>query len=204
MPNCDFYANIEDHKIILNKLFEENECEIYELSSKPEKSLKQFYKTEQVLNEFNQYHSNGKKWSSVNLQLYVLGSSPEFIPRKVMLNPEKCNGFKYRYNADNFGLVQLYLEAPNENVLSNSHTNHNTKKRAEKWATTKEEIHEVALCDFEKITKFSSKLNRMIRILSIGKLTSRPVLPGALKHWNDGMNFGPYSPEKFTIDFKKV
>ena len=57
-----------------------------------------------------------------------------------MLDPEKCNGFKYRYNADGYGLVQLYLEVPTENILSNSHTNHNTKKRAEKRATTKEEI----------------------------------------------------------------
>ena len=60
MPNCDFYSNIEDPKIILNKLFEENECEIYELASEPEKSLKQFYNTEQVLNEFNRCYTNGK------------------------------------------------------------------------------------------------------------------------------------------------
>jgi hypothetical protein len=126
MPNCDFYANIQDHKIIFDGLFEEKECEIYELFSDFEKLLKQFHESNQVLSEFNRHYSNGQKWSSVYIQIYVLGSNIKFIPKKVLLNPDKCDRFKYRYSVESIGLIQLYLEIPFNNSLGNLHTDHRT------------------------------------------------------------------------------
>ncbi len=202
MSNCDFYATIEDHELILNQLFEENNCEIYELSSDFEKPLKQFSNTEEVLAEFSRSYPNGKKWPSVYLQIYVVDCGFKFTPNKVALSPEKCEGFKYRYNADNFGLIQLYLEAPTKKGLSNSHTNHNTRKRAERWARTPEEIIEIESCDFSKISQFSSKLNRFIIKNSVAKVSSRPVLSGALGLWNEGINLNPYLPSETKIELK--
>ena len=202
MPNCDFYGALEDHKLILDFLFEENECEIYELSSDFEKPLKQFFNSSEILKEFERHYINGKKINAVHLQLNVLGCGLEFVPRLVELNPSKCDGFKFRYNADGYSLVQLYLEIADNNSLSNSHTNHNTQKRAEKWARSTKEKKEVASCDFNKITKFSSKLNRFIRKVSVGKLSSRPVLPYAYELWQNGVNFGPFNSNQHEIEIK--
>ena len=199
MPNLDFYATIEDHKTILNYLFEAKDCEVYELSSDPEKPLNQFFSTDEVLNEFNRTHTNGKKLSSIYLQIFVSDCGYEFKPTKVILNPEKCNGFTYRFSADQFGLIQLYLEAPTKKGLKNSHTNHNTKERAKKWARTQAEVADVESCDFNKITKFSSELNRFIRKTSLAKLTSKPVLPGAFELWNSKMSLHPYLPNEAEI-----
>ena len=200
MPNCDYYATIEDHKVILDHLFEENECEIYELSSDFEKSLKQFHNTKEVLDEFNREYPNGKKWTTVHLQLFVLEAGFDFKPRKIVLNPKKCNGYKYRYGADQIGLIQLYLEIPNKNGLKNSHTNHNSEKRALKWAKTTNEVAEVNACDFIKITKFSSKLNLYIKKKAVAKISSRVILPGALDIWNENKNLIPYSPNEIEVE----
>ena len=202
MPNCDFYGTFEDHQMILDFLFEENQCEIYELYSEFEKPLKQFFNSSDVLKEFDRSYANGKKISSVYLQLNVLDSGPKFIPSKIKLNPEKCEGFKYRFSADGYGLVQLYLEIPSNNSLNSSHTNHNTHKRAEKWASSTKEKEEVASYDFNKITKFSSKLNRFIRKISVGKLLSMPVLPTAYKLWETSIKFSPFEPGKYEITMK--
>lgn len=202
MPNCDFYATLEDHKILLDKLFFENECEVFELSSDYEKPLKQFTTSEQVLNEFNRHWPNGEKWTSVYLQLNILNCGSELIPKKVNLNPDKCDGFTYRYTAEGLGLVQVYLQIPVDMSLSNSHTNHNSRKRAEAWAKTEDAKTDVAKCNFEKITKFSSKLNRIIQQNSVAKLSSRPVLPGAYELWNKGVSLGPYKNGQHEIILK--
>jgi len=199
MPNCDFYATLKDHEEILNILFEESGCEIYETASDYEKPLKQFFNTSEILSEFNRTYPNGNKWSSVELHIYVLDCGFKFTTDKIKLNPEACDGFEYRYSAKGLGLIQLYLEIPSNKGLRNSHTNHNTKKRALNWARTPEEIVDIELCDYKKITQFSSKLNRLIRKNALGKISSRPVLPGALEVWNKGVSLNPYSPNDTKI-----
>jgi len=202
MPNCDFYSTIEDHELILNHIFERNDCEIYELASDFEKPLKQFYSASEVLAEFNRTYQNGNKWTSVYLKIYVLGSGFKFKPTKVSLNAEKCGGFEYRYSAKHLGLIQLYLESSTDSGLKNSHTNHINKKRAEKCARTPEEAEEVALCDFNKITKYSSMLNRFIRKKSVAKVSSRSILSGAYELWEKGIALHPYSPSDTKIEIK--
>jgi hypothetical protein len=49
MPNCDWYATIDDHLGLLRWLFEERTCDVYELSSDHGKPLKHFASAEDVL-----------------------------------------------------------------------------------------------------------------------------------------------------------
>ncbi len=202
MPNCDFYATDGDHELLLDYIFDESLVEVYELSSDFDKPLKQFHSTGEVMKEFDRTYTNGNKWSSLHLQLYVLGSSHKFKPTKVFYKNENCDKETFKYKAEGYGLIQLYLSVPDKGLLSNSHTNHNTKKRAETWARTEIEIEEVAAWDFDVITKYSSKLNRYIRKLSVGKITSRPVLSNAYKLWNNGADFGPYKSSEHSIKLK--
>ena len=202
MPNCDWYGEIEDHSQILDELFSENLCEVYELSSDYSESLKKFSGTSEVLEQFNKRHKNGMAWKAVYLQLHLIGSGPTFKPRRVELNPKKCDGATFRYRAEGWGLIQLYLERSSEGTLSASHTNHNSKLRAHKWAPTCLEMEEPAAWDFDSITKFSSRLNRRIRKLSVGKIGSRAVLSGAFKKWNEGCVLSPYSPDDTDVEMK--
>jgi hypothetical protein len=105
MPNCDYYATIEDHREVLDFLFEDGACDIFELSSDFEQPLRKFEAPEAILGEFRRVYPNGQNWDTVYLQLYVKGAGPAFKPRRVRLDPAKCNGSTYRYAAEGLGLV---------------------------------------------------------------------------------------------------
>jgi hypothetical protein len=202
MPNCDFYATLEDHEGLLSWLFAEDACHIYELSSDFERPLQRFDSVAKVLAQFNRCHVTGEKWTSVYLQLYVLGAGPPFTPRRVSLNPTLCNGATFRYAADGWGLVQLYLRAPARNGLEGSHTNHFTQKKAEAWTPVISDKPGSGSWDFKKITAFSSRLNREIRKRSVGKLGSRAVLLGAFELWQSGVSLLPYKPSDLSVKLK--
>ncbi|QGW84255.1 hypothetical protein [Variovorax paradoxus] len=201
MPNCDFYATKEDHEGLLTWLFAEESCDVYELASDFEQPLKCFRSAAEVLAQFERSYPNGKKWRSVHLQLYVRGAGPAFEPRRVELDPVACGGATFRYDADGWGLVQLYLGSASagDERLEDSHTNHNSLKRAQSWSDTVEEMGDVGAWDFAKITSFSSRLNREIRKRGVAKVGSRAVLPGALKLWDIGVAMGPYKPGEYTL-----
>jgi hypothetical protein len=119
----------------------------------------------------------------------------------VELDPAACGGATFRYNADGWGLVQLYLGTlpEGDTRLEDSHTNHNTLKRAQTWSGTVPELGDVDAWAFSKITSFSSRLNREIRKRGVAKAGSRVVLPGALKLWDIGVALGPYKPGESTL-----
>lgn len=202
MPNCDFYATLNDHKQLLHWLFEEGTCRVFELSSDFEQPLKEFRTVDEVLSQFDRSYSTGEKWHTVHLQLYVLGASPPFVPRRVQLDPKACSGATFRYAAEGWGLVQLYLGAPTGRGLNDSHTNHNSQKRAEAWSTTISNMQDVELWDFKKITSFSSRLGRQIKKLSVAKIGSRPILPGALELWQEGGSLLPFHRGNADVLFR--
>lgn len=199
MPNCDFYATIDDHRELLNWLFSEGTCDVYELYSDFETELRKFSSVVEVLDQFDRRYATGERWKSIELQLYVLGAGPVFQPQRLSVNPKFCDGATYRYMARGWGLVQLYLQRPMQEGLESSHTNHFTHKGAAAKAATEEEHAEVNLWDFKKITAFSSRLNRQIRNKSVGKLNSRPVLPGGQKVWESGGSLYPYKPSDPSV-----
>jgi hypothetical protein len=199
MPNCDFYATPEDHEQLLHWLFSENTCRAFELSSDFEQPLKEFHSVSDVLSQFGRTYSTVEKWHTVHLQLYVLGACPPFAPRRIQLNPKACDGATFRYEANGWGLVQLYLATATAHGLNNSHTNHNSQKRAEVWAPTIPTMQEVSLWDFKKISAFSSRLNRQVKNLSVAKIGSRPILSGAFKLWQEGTLLLPFHNDNSTI-----
>jgi hypothetical protein len=193
MPNCDFYGVSEDHEQLLDWLLRQGACRVYELSSDFETPLREFLTVEDVMSQFFRTYSNGNRGDTVHLQLYVLGAGPPFVPHRIPLDPRACDGATFRYVAEGWGLVQLYLAAVGSGGLKNSHTNHNSVKRAEVWAPVRSEMQPVESWDFKRITAFSSRLNRQIRKMGIAKIGSRAVLPGALALWEQGVSLLPFA-----------
>lgn len=204
MPNCDFYAIPEDHKEILKWIFLDGSCEVYELASDFEKPLRQFLDPEEVISQFDRQHPDGEKWRMVHLQLNVIGAGPPFSPRRVSLDPDACGGATFRFTADGWGLIQLYLASPKSDHLESSHTNHNSKKRAERWSSTDSDSGGPDAWEFARISSFSSRLNRQIRKARIAKIGSRPVLPGAVRLWDAGTALWPYRPGEHTLTERKA
>jgi len=186
MPNCDWYATPTDNKPILDFIFEEKIFDVYENASEYKQPLKRFNSTQEVLAQFNNRYPNGKLWHSVYLQLYVKGSGPPFKATRISLKPQKCDGATYRYAAKGVGLIQFYIEKCEAGKLRNSHTNHNSKKRAEKWAGVAFDFNEVDRWDFDLINKVSSRLNRQIRKQQVAKFGPRVVFQQASELWKNG------------------
>jgi hypothetical protein len=199
VPNCDFYATPEDHKPFLDWLFAEGACVVHELESAFDQQLQQFASTAEILAQFERRYTNGKPWHTVYLQLYVLGTGPPFVPRRIALDPGACDGATFKYRAEGWGLVQLYLAAARDGQLHNSHTNHNSQLRAEKWAQAESAQPGPDAWDFAKVNAFSSRLNRQIKKHAAAKIGSRAVLPGALKEWEAGVSLWPYQPGKYSL-----
>ena len=173
MPNCDWYGTLEDHRIILEHVFQQDDLSVWELAS-DNGALRRFRSVDDVLGEFDRpYPLGGKERSSVYLKLYVEGSCVRgFVPRKK-------HGREF---ADGFGTLQLYLERPSRQC---SHTNHNSKKRADSLDHLIED-DSAEDWDFDLVTRTSSRLNRFIRKCGQEKLGSRVLLPGAAALWHAG------------------
>lgn len=200
MPNCDFYGTIKDHEPILDFLYSNAECDIYELGSEPSCELRQFRSTQEVLSLFDIPYPNGKKRHTVHLQLYVNGTGPEFKPTRINLDPDLCNGHTYRYSANGKGLVQLHLSTLDDTSLHSSHTNHFSHKGAERWSDGSGDLGDASSWDFKAITSFSSKLNRFIRKMKVAKIGGRVLLPGGLKSWDDGFLLPPFRQDTTKIE----
>ncbi|MCG6142730.1 hypothetical protein [Leptospira mtsangambouensis] len=180
MPNCDFYANSTDFQLIINFILKDLECKIYESYSDYEKPISEFHSFEELNDKYSILKNEMK--NNVYLQIYNPKASKNLKFRKIELDPNKCDGFKFRYSCDGWGLIQLYLGKLENNILKNSHTNHNSEKRASKW----ENIHENSLgkiheWDWKIVNSTSRKLNRFIKNQSKDKINSRYILPEAFK-----------------------
>lgn len=189
MPNCDFYATEQDHLEILEWLFADNKVEIYEAYSKFEEPLNSFSTPDGVV--------ASSEYGLANLALYLLGSGPRPIPTKIQLDPKACSGATYRFSLEGWGLIQLHLCSPINNELRNSHTNHNSEKRAAAWAQTIPELGTSTVWDFKSISSYSSRLNRRIKSMGIGAVGSRSILPGAadfLRHGGHVLPMGLCDP----------
>jgi hypothetical protein len=201
MPNCDFYATPEDHEGLIAWLLADGQCEIHELGADWGQPLRRFHSPAEVLAQFERRYPDGRTWRAVHLQLHVVGAGPPFVPTRVALDPQACDGATFRDSAEGWGLVQLYLGAVSRGDvrLEDSHTNHNTLKRAQTWSANYPELGDVGAWDFGRITAFSSRLNREIRKRGVARIGGRAVLPGALALWKAGVALGPWKPGEHAL-----
>lgn len=189
MPNCNFYAALDDHASLLDWLFHDGRCEVFESYSEFERPLVQCFTPADFLKLFERRYTNGRPVNAVSLTLYVSASGPRPIVRRIALKPESCGGATFRFNIEGWGLISLNLEVPSDSGLRCSHTNHNSKARAERWADVSDRLGKPDAWDFAKVTAYSSRLNREIRKRAADKLGSRAVLPGARRLAETGVRF---------------
>ena len=183
MPNCDFFAFGDDHRVILEHIFEAMPCRIFELSSRRGIGLAEF----ECLSGFEQHFSISDwslgRHSTLHLQIYAEGAGgslqlPKMANRMEAHDPS-ADKSTFCYKPNGWGLIQLYLQSPRDDFLGNSHTNHNSEKRANNWSQTYPEYGDPSDWNWDVVNSFSRKLNRFIRKCAIHKQGSRAVLPCA-------------------------
>lgn len=166
MPNLDFYAAGDDWSAVLETAFDLGLFRVFESDSEPDRELREFHAPTEVPGGPQGQH----------LQLFVTGSGPEPIARRIDLLP----GTTFRYCCEGWGLIQLHHgRSTGTQELRWSHTNHNTEKRAAAWSATLPGLGDPAQWNWAAVTSASGKLNRAIRRMAVSKISSHPVLPHA-------------------------
>lgn len=181
MPNCDFFACGDDHRVILEHIFDHLPCRIFELSSRFDSELAEFSSLSDVERHFDINDWASTERPSLLLTIYAADANGPLSFRRIALDSTECDGAKFRYSCDGWGLIQLYLESPRQGNLRNSHTHHNSEKRAGNWSPTYPEMGDAADWNWAAVNSFSRKLNRFIRKSGVHKIGSRVVLPCAFE-----------------------
>ena len=183
MPNCDFFAFGDDHRVILKQVFEVMPCRIFELSSRRRAGLAEFKCIADFERHFSITNWSLGQHSTLHLQIYADGAGgllnlPLLAPRMEAHNletdhPTCC------HKPEGWGLIQLYLESPHHDYLRESHTNHNSEKRANTWSPHYPSLGDPDDWNWNVVNSFSRKLNRFIRKCAVDKKGSRAILPCA-------------------------
>jgi hypothetical protein len=187
MPNCDFFAAGTDHKAVLEFVLSQGDSDVYELSSRDNQPLRSFRSLADLEEHYSIADWNQEATPGFLLQLHPHGSNGRFVASRTDFEPDDEGGATFQYSAEGWGLVQLYLQTPHAGRLGNSHTNHNSFKRAAAWAGTRPELGNPADWDWDCVTAFSRRLNRFIRSLAVAKTGSRVILPHAAKLQAEGV-----------------
>ena len=184
MPNCDFYAVSGDFEPILQFIFDDLHCRVLEAYSSFDKNLREFSSLEELAKGTNVGDcSNGAL--SCFLVLWPVEASNQVRIRRIKLDPSSGLG-SHRHVAEGWGLISLQLGGVGKMGLHPSRTNHNTQKRATKWADTQHSMGDPMAWNWNVVTRTSNKLNRRIRSLSVAKVGSRSVLQAAKKAFDLG------------------
>jgi len=175
----DFYAVGADFDAVLNYVFKECACRVFESYSLPGEEIVEFNSTAEISARYpiGIFRSSG---ASVLLQLVPLSATALFSIRRLALSPDVNQGHSFRYAVAGWGVIQLYLGGEGPHGLVASHTNHNTESRARRWQDLYRELGSVENWTRPDIARISSGFNRFIRTkLAVSRIGSRPVLRNA-------------------------
>ena len=191
MPNCDFYACGEDHRLILERLISEGQCEIWETYSNPGEECQRFTQIEDFPRSFG-----FSDWESVNaaihLNLYPKDADGQFRSKRIELKKPTAPDKAFRFATEGWGLIQLYLEPPRKGILQSSHTNHNSETRARNWYSTIPDMGDPGMWNWSAVNAFSRRLNSFIRKSAVDKIHSQVILPQAQAMRACGLKFWPW------------
>ncbi|MBB5800470.1 hypothetical protein F4560_000238 [Saccharothrix ecbatanensis] len=177
MPNLDFYAAGDDWSAVLGVVFDLGLFRVFESDSEPDRELREFHAATEV--------PGGRQGR--HLALFVTGSGPAPVARRIDLRPGALGDATFRYCCEAWGLVQLYHGGPaGTDELRWSHANHNTEKRAAAWSATLPRLGDPAQWNWPAVTSASGRLNRAVRRMAVDKIGSHPVLPHAARFIEEG------------------
>jgi hypothetical protein len=175
VPNLDFFAARPDLDALLDFVFDETECQVFESYSTPGHPLVKFASTAEVLHMFDS--SGGVH---LGLMLYADAMKGRYRIRRFDLKRELFPDTPWRETVEGWGLIQLELNGVRNGRLEHCHTNHNSEARALKWEATYPDFPPVQEWDFGAVSRISSRINRHVRTrLAVAKVGSRPLLAGA-------------------------
>lgn len=181
MPNCNFYAADNDFKMILDLIFNELKCNVYQKYSEPDTELVQFNNSEEVIKYYQLNNFSSQLGKTATLMLWPTEASDNFVITQQVVTSRKFKGAT-RYRAEGWGLIQLELKSNSVKGLNASQTNNSTEKRAKAWEPKSQDtLGLVEEWKWNVVVRTAKKLNDYILNKSNKKVGSVAVMPSAEK-----------------------
>ena len=184
--NYNFLATKSDKLTVLNYLFDHTDLQVLDSYSKYGQEICQYKSTAEIAAKFD-LETGGQ--FAVAFQLWSPRFGGEVLFKRIELKPRYCNGHTFRYSAEGWGLIQLYLGGCQNNILSYSHIGHFNEKGALGWEDVSQEKGKVNRWNWKEIAATSRSMKYQIHKMAIDKIGSMSVLPGADNLIKSGVAF---------------
>lgn len=184
MPDFGFYAVNDDLRIVAEATYDLG-FSVFESYSEFEQNLRHFKNSEQLVNFWS-----SDKPSPLVVQLYHPSFGGPYRIEKIEVIPDKCRGYKFRYNIVGWGLIILELGLPTNNTLANSRIACNSETRAKSWEATHPELGACADWNWKSISQLFKLLKTRIKDSGAIKVDTMYVLPSANQMYQRGFHLG--------------
>ena len=148
--------NISGLNDLVDEIFSNSEVQVHEAYSEMEKELISIKNS----SEFKQYYQNSIENGNNDLgfAIYYPETNGKVMKSEIKLNPKYCNGKKYRYNIEGWGIIYIHLQILNNETEIECRISVNTKKRAEKWTDTYPKFDLPELWEWKIVEKKARRL----------------------------------------------
>lgn len=176
MPNCDFYAIEDDALNVIDFIFSNTPCQVFELYSEPGEAIRQFASSGDIADAYESTQN-----TVLRLSLYAPTMLGSFSFHRLELERPHHRAGTHRFRAHGWGAIQLYFSKVTDKGLAPSHTNHNSERRASAWAEKVADLGSPESWDWREVVRISRQINRYIAINGASKIGSRPILKHAFE-----------------------
>jgi hypothetical protein len=98
----------------------------------------------------------------VHLAIHYSDTSGRLVPKRVTLDPSRCNGATHRYTFEGWGIIWVYLNLAHSSATG-SFVSANSQKRAEKWAATYPQQDSPATWHWPAVAAHARRLTKALR-----------------------------------------
>ena len=146
---------------VMGFVLSDSEIELYESYSAMEENLIRIKSS----SDFQKYLAERIKNGTLNFGFGIY--HPEFggkiLISRIELNPDKCNGKRFRYRLDGWAIIFVQLDLRNGEHEIECRISVNTKKRAEAWHTTNSELGAPELWNWKKVESIARRIIKKIK-----------------------------------------
>lgn len=145
---------------IADAIFKERPSTVVESYSGPSQELCTFHTPLDLCTYANAKRSS--RDGAVHIAVHYPDMAGRIARTRVALNPSKCDGHTYRYRADGWGLIRVYLQLHPK--TRESFVSANSETRANAWAATLPELDAPATWDWPAVARHLRRLRRALKL----------------------------------------
>jgi hypothetical protein len=146
-------------QIIVDAIFDENPSAVIEAYSALGQPARVFSSSQELCAYAEARRNSDER--SVHIAVHYPDMAGRVVNTRLALDPARCAGHTYRFRADGWGLIQVYLQLGSGSL--GSFVSANSEKRANAWAATIPDLDPPAVWDWPAVARHLRRLRRALK-----------------------------------------